>query len=104
MKEYIEWLKENPEIGYYWVKSGKEQYVDVYDDFYDDSGNLCTMFLVQPDSVICKVLSPKEQNKITRQNVLMKTVLKRCKQTFKKLRFPTEIDERINEINKHIGE
>ena len=52
--KYLDWLKTNPEKGYYWVKyqDCDEERIDEFTDWYDNAGNVETKFTEQPDEVI----------------------------------------------------
>jgi len=52
--KYFEWLKTNPQKGYYWVRSHDcyEEQIDEFTDWYDNAGNVETKFTEQPDEVI----------------------------------------------------
>ena len=52
--KYFEWLKTNPQKGYYWVRPYDcyEERIDEFTDWYDNAGNVETKFTEQPDEVI----------------------------------------------------
>ena len=52
--KYLDWLKTNPEKGYYWVRPHDfyEERIDEFTDWYDNAGNVETKFTEQPDEVI----------------------------------------------------
>lgn len=52
--KYLDWLKTNPEKGYYWVRPYDcyEERIDEFTDWYDNAGNVETKFTEQPDEVI----------------------------------------------------
>ena len=60
--KYLEWLKTNPEKGYYWVKyqDCDEERIDEFTDWYDNAGNKERRFTDQPEEVISDKLTYDE--------------------------------------------
>lgn len=52
--KYLDWLKTNPQKGYYWVRPYDcyEERIDEFTDWYDNAGNVETKFTEQPEEVI----------------------------------------------------
>lgn len=67
--KYLEWLKTNPEKGYYWVKyqDCDEERIDEFTDWYDNAGNKETRFTEQPEEVLCAVHTSKDVDNIVNE-------------------------------------
>lgn len=107
--KYLDWLKTNPEKGYYWVRPYDcyEERIDEFTDWYDNAGNVETKFTEQPDEVISDRLTYidylemighcgayKTANEVLKdKNKNLKELLKECRPYI----------ALYTENNKHIG-
>lgn len=114
--KYLDWLKTNPEKGYYWVKyqDCDEERIDEFTDWYDNAGNKETRFTDQPDEVISDRLTydeymmTKECLKMlfeaAQRETILKELLKECREHLKYIVICPQNKKIIEKLDQALGE